>query len=551
MALLSKSGLKSEIAPGKTARPVWTRVHLIYFALAAFDLLAVLSGLWLSEHTRGEFQRSTLSIDGSDFLHDRATILHRLAIELSSPGYELFYHRNAAKAQAKLDAASAAFDEEASEEGFAADLQTKVGATVAMPDHEAEDAVAALATLIGVPVELMEGHERLEDLARAQKADLVRMEAEAIANFSSGNQLAASISLGRSLQAGQRLQNLIIEMGSVATANSGIVVAKAKTSFAHAARLQYGIGAAILLMVLMVSTYATFVGRLLRRKYNELETAHAAVTESSNQLKAMNEGVTNLNVELAENVKRLNEAQTEIIRRGRLSQLGQLTATIAHEIRNPLGAVRTSAFLLARKTRDKALGIEPQILRINNGIQRCDDIITQLLDFTRTSPLKLEAAQIDSWLSRVLEEEVQQLPSAVDVEFTPGTDGQMAAFDDSRLRRAITNVLNNASEAMVGNGGDSQKFATAHPKITITTGRTARGVEISVRDNGPGMSEDTQKRILEPLFTTKNFGTGLGLPAVEKIMEQHGGGLEFSSKSSAGSCFTLWLPEARSKMEAA
>jgi signal transduction histidine kinase len=81
-------------------------------------------------------------------------------------------------------------------------------------------------------------------------------------------------------------------------------------------------------------------------------------------------------------MKRLKEAQDELVKKGRMEQLGQLTATVAHELRNPLGAVRTSAFLLERKIKGKGLDVEAQIERINKGIVRCDNIITQLLDFS-------------------------------------------------------------------------------------------------------------------------------------------------------------------------
>ena len=254
---------------------------------------------------------------------------------------------------------------------------------------------------------------------------------------------------------------------------------------------------------------------------------------------------------MEENLNKLRDAQDELVRKGRMVQLGQLTATVAHEIRNPLGAVRTSAYLLERKTKDKGLGIEPQLERITNGVMRSDNIITQLLDFARSSALALKDVKFDAWLTKLLEDEVPKLPGAVTVEFNPGVPNLSVACDEGRLQRAVINLLSNASEAMVGNGNDPTKFACANPKITIATMQSGRGVEISVRDNGPGISEENLKRILEPLFTTKNFGTGLGLPAIEKIMDMHGGGLEIASKLGEGSCFTLWLPMLQANRNAA
>ena len=95
---------------------------------------------------------------------------------------------------------------------------------------------------------------------------------------------------------------------------------------------------------------------------------------------------------------------------------------------------------------------------------------------------------------------------------------------------------------MVGRGDDPKARFTETPVITVTTKLTVRGAEISVTDNGPGISADNLPKIREPLFTTKNFGTGLGLSAVEQILEQHGGGLDIDSVEGKGANFTLWLP---------
>ena len=263
------------------------------------------------------------------------------------------------------------------------------------------------------------------------------------------------------------------------------------------------------------------------------------------QLKRVNEEISRLNRDLADNMQKLKEAQDEILRRGRMAQLGQLTATVAHEIRNPLGAVRTASFLLERKLKDKGLGVEQQLQRIANGITRCDNIITQLLDFSRQRSLQIEAVKADEWLGRIVTEEAEKLPAVVAIECQLGLGGMTAEIDPGRMSRVIINLLSNASEAMVGKGDEPDKFTTQEPKIIVATRATARGIEVVVSDNGPGISEDVMQKIMEPLFTTKNFGTGLGLPAVEKILQEHGGGLEIDTTLGSGSTFTAWFPHAR------
>ncbi len=320
----------------------------------------------------------------------------------------------------------------------------------------------------------------------------------------------------------------------------------------------FGIGlalAGLIAVAFAIPAYAFYVRNRQALQAAEeiarMQSSSATANEHAVSLENVNRQVTELNLELAANMKRLQEAQEEIVRRGKMAQLGQLTATVAHEIRNPLGAVRTAAFLVERKTRDKGLGIETMLKRISNGITRCDNIITQLLDFARSSAPQAQEQDFDAWLEKVVEEEAHNLPSMVTVECRLGLGGKTAAFDPGRLQRAVTNLVANASEAMVGRGDDASKLTCANPTIVVATSLAPRGFEISVSDNGPGIAEENLEKILEPLFTTKNFGTGLGLPAVQKIMEQHGGGLEVKSRPGEGACFTAWMPPQQLQRDAA
>ncbi len=276
--------------------------------------------------------------------------------------------------------------------------------------------------------------------------------------------------------------------------------------------------------------------------HHQAEDARNEAVALANSISTINEDVVRMNHELSANMKKLKSAQDELVKKGRLEQMGQLTATIAHELRNPLGAVRTSAFLIERKIKDKGLGVEPQLARINNGITRCDNIITQLLDFSRTKKLAARADDLDQWLAKTIEEEAKSLPAAVEIHCNLGMNGLLVPFDPSRLQRAIINLVSNASEAMVGNGEDASRFAVANPIITICSEVVGEYARISISDNGPGISPENISKIREPLFTTKSFGTGLGIPAVEQIATQHGGTLEVTSVLGQGATFTIKIP---------
>ena len=274
----------------------------------------------------------------------------------------------------------------------------------------------------------------------------------------------------------------------------------------------------------------------------EAEVARYAAENGTTAMEKLNSDLAAMNKEASQHLKALENAQEQLVKKGRMEQMGQLTATMAHELRNPLGAARTSIFLLERKTRDKGLGVEGQIQRITNAIMRCDDIIAQLLDFSRTKQLSPTAGDFDAWLERTLTEEALRLPQAVSISCKLGTQGRLIAFDPSRMQRALTNLLSNASEAMVGNGEGSAKFNTTDPHIEISSAIVGDMLQLSVSDNGPGISTENLARVREPLFTTKSFGTGLGLPAVEQIAAQHGGTMQITSKLGRGTTATILLP---------
>ena len=284
---------------------------------------------------------------------------------------------------------------------------------------------------------------------------------------------------------------------------------------------------------------------------DEADAARQEAELAAAELQKVNEDVILLNADLSRNIKLLRETQDENLKKGKMAQLGHLTATVAHELRNPLGAVRTSLFLLERKLKGKELGVEPQLERINNGVTRCDNIISQLLDFARTKALNTEQIVFDDWLVSLVEEEAQKLPAVVGIECSLGLAGVKTSIDPGRMNRVIINLLTNASEALVGKGEDPSKFASKTPQITVSSRQSQRGIEVSVKDNGPGIPPDIKDRIFEPLFTTKNFGTGLGLAAVLKVLEQHGGGLEVRSEPGHGATFIAWWPHATDTKEAA
>lgn len=245
-----------------------------------------------------------------------------------------------------------------------------------------------------------------------------------------------------------------------------------------------------------------------------------------------------LEMRVEDRTRELREAQAELIKKSRLATLGQLTATVSHELRNPLGAMRTSAYVLAKSLPDENEGALKAIARIDRGIARCDRIIDELLDFTRSTEIDRKAVAVDGWLRAVLSE--MTIPVGVKLETELQLGNLEAMLDSGRLRRAIINIVDNACQAITGQSDWDTR--TGAGIVHVSTGKINSDIEIRISDNGSGIPADIRGKIFEPLFSTKNFGVGLGLPTVRQILEHHGGTVTVESEPGAGALFRLAFP---------
>jgi signal transduction histidine kinase len=224
---------------------------------------------------------------------------------------------------------------------------------------------------------------------------------------------------------------------------------------------------------------------------------------------------------------------TELVQKERLSALGQLTATVAHELRNPLSAIRNTVYTF--KELSKGLNFDRPIERVERSISRCDRIISDLLDFTRMREPHKSVAPFDKWLDEVLND--QKLPAGIVLVRNLSAPGYAISFDGDRMRQVVINVIDNAAQAMSG----IDKIAS-NGRIVVTTAARLNVFELVIADNGPGISPENLAKVFEPLFSTKSFGTGLGLPMVKQVIGQHDGTVDIASTPGKGTKITIRLP---------
>jgi signal transduction histidine kinase len=228
-------------------------------------------------------------------------------------------------------------------------------------------------------------------------------------------------------------------------------------------------------------------------------------------------------------------AEAELLKKERLSVLGQFTATVANELRNPLSAIRNTLFTMREIATGSGLVLDRPIARIQRSIARCDRIIGDLLEYIRTPELSRIAVNFDQWLHNVLDE--HNLPPSVTLVEDYKAADAVVRIDADRIRRVVINLVDNSAQAL------GEMPPGSHPLQIAVKSSLGDGVlELAVADTGPGIPAETMPRVFEPLFSTKSFGTGLGLATVKQIVVQHGGTIGIASEPGRGTCVTIRLP---------
>jgi signal transduction histidine kinase len=231
----------------------------------------------------------------------------------------------------------------------------------------------------------------------------------------------------------------------------------------------------------------------------------------------------------------MKQMERELSQTRTLAALGQMAATVAHEIRNPLGGIGGFARLLERDLDrdDKRRRLAERIIE---GVGSLNKIVTNLLAYTKPMETQLREIELLPWLEELAvwvkteaeNADTDQIEITVEVE--PRI--KVVRFDPEKLRQVMLNLALNAIQAISGTG-----------KIQISARRAPGLLILGVEDSGAGIPNETINEIFNPFFTTKENGTGLGLAIVRKIVELHGGNLFVESNPGFGSRFDIHLPQ--------
>ncbi len=237
-----------------------------------------------------------------------------------------------------------------------------------------------------------------------------------------------------------------------------------------------------------------------------------------------------LEILVDERTKELKKVQNELVIQKQLAVIGKLSASVAHDIRNPLGTISNSIYFIDQVSDDYTdVRIKKHINIMQKEIHRVSGILNDLLDFSKVNDPVLTKGDINATLGAV----VKRLsnPDNITVSVDLGHDLPKFLFDHSQLQRVFQNLLSNAVQAM-SNGGE----------LYIATAKTNESIIIQIQDTGPGIADSDIEKIFEPLFTTKKSGVGLGLSIVKSFIDKHNGTIKVESKMGKGTTIRVVLP---------
>jgi signal transduction histidine kinase len=405
--------------------------------------------------------------------------------------------------------------------GYAFPTSAATGGQMIFPSDVA-DAIRTLAkqaneTEASATRTIQIGSDRIIIVAYPARADSLEVDVSSAADAGSSSSIAAVWTM-------QRLSNL-----------SGV------SDKANWAAL-----AALILSIIAVSGLAIVTVRDLRSGVSGIEQGLTGLTDDLSQqitpprtpeLARIVSAINQLAATLRVNLARQSELEHDLRRSERLSALGRLTAGVAHEVRNPLAAIKLKV-QMARRAGNAPARLDDTFRVITEEIDRLDALVRRLLEFGRTQPLEqsnLDLCELVRHRAALFKDTAER--AGVKIELRAPAEAVMVEGDRERLAQVLDNLIRNALSAMPDGG----RLALGCQAATTEDGLAL--ARLTVEDTGLGIPPEDHERIFEPFFTSSETGTGLGLSIAREIVEAHGGQLNFVSRASAGALFLMELPQ--------
>jgi signal transduction histidine kinase len=315
-----------------------------------------------------------------------------------------------------------------------------------------------------------------------------------------------------------------------------LMVEPTGVSFAPVWRLAWTILGALLLTIAVAGWFALRLSARIARPIGEL-TAHArglnlSRAPSPPAIESALAEVGDLSRAFGEMLEALARAREHLIRAGKLAVVGEMAAIMAHEVRTPLGILKSSAQLLERRA-----GLSPQDREltafIGSETERLNRLVTTLLECATPRPPEFRPHDLHALLAHVVSlVGTRAEKRAIEVGLEEGAADPILACDREQMIQVFLNLLINAVQHVPEAG-----------RVRLATEDAEGALLVRVEDDGPGIPEDERERVFDPFFTRRDGGVGLGLTIVRQIVEAHGGEIAVSRGHLGGACFTIHLPK--------
>lgn len=329
--------------------------------------------------------------------------------------------------------------------------------------------------------------------------------------------VAAAYSIGRS-----RTRSRQLSLGSFVGACALCLCAV----YDAVAALASGLRPSLTLFGFTLFTLALFLDQILQ------------LARRREQLVSKTDELSKKSKALAKSFRELRARQDDLVRKEQLAAIGELSAVIAHEVRNPLAIMSNAVATLRRpNVDDESRATLLEILSEEGA--RLNQLVGDLLHYAKPIALEPQSVQLLEIVKKALAA-ADDKPNVV-VELSPGSDVPQVAGDPLLLRQVIDNLVNNALQAMGGGGTLTVQLV----KVAGNASGVGAGAELSIRDTGEGMDTVVRSRALDPFFTTRPAGAGLGLAIVARIIDAHGGRLTIRSERGLGTEVSVFLPSDR------